>query len=190
MFKSQKILIGTSYKEWSADYGNQNGYGCYEDLVYNANVGRKVLWYHSDYGNINTDPRFGDKSLPDNYFWLPSYEEFVGYKVGENIGSRSNPASKWLDVMKGNVNVQQDGQAIAPVTDYAVAQGAYRAPNGNGTYWLRSNSGLNTRNVNFAGYDGTLGYIDSLNEMSSDTNCHFVTAAYLGIRPCTCIKDR
>ena len=209
VFNSQEVLIGTFHREWGAYFGNLNGYGCYEDLVYNANVGDKIGWtYHDPIYNRQIqskfDTRFGDKSLPDNYFWLPSYEEFVGYKVGEEFyrekgrstyyGNSKKASQQWLDVMKGKVSLQQDDQAIAHVTDYAVAQGAYRVKEGqykgNGTYWLRSNSGLNTRNVNFAGYDGTLGYIDSLNEMSSDTNCHFVTAAYLGIRPCTCIKDR
>ena len=140
---------------------------------------------YSDPQNCGNDVPLGNKALENNYIWLPSYQELTGYKY-----DYYNQDGTWNSGYKPDQMLQQPENAATPVTDYAAAQGAYRASNGNGTYWLRTSSGRNTIRINFVGYDGTIGYRDLDLRSGVGSNCDDVNAAYYGIRPVTCIKNK
>ncbi len=128
---------------------------------------------YSDPQNCGNGVPLGNKALENNYIWLPSFQE----------------------LREDYYNADKEKyDAKAPVTDYAVAQGAYRVKEGqykgNGTYWLRTSSGRNTIRINFVGYNGAVGFTDVDKSTNKNSNCDDVNAAYYGIRPVTCIKNK
>ena len=145
---------------------------------------RKITY--SDPQNCGNDVPLGNKELENNYIWLPSYQELTGYKYDY----RNQDGTLNLGYKPDGMLLEQPENAATPVTDYAAAQGAYRASNGNGTYWLRTSSGRNTIRINFVGYDGRIGYMDLDLRSGAGSNCDDVNAAYYGIRPVTCIKNK
>lgn len=149
---------------------------------------RTDIYSNPGMSNYGAQP-LGDKALTNNYIWLPSYQELTGYQYDKynadgTVNTNFNGASL----------LYRPQNASVPATDYAAAQGAYRnkggSYNGYGTYWLRTNSGRNTIRVNFVGWEDTVGYVDKDKNTTTNSNCDDVNAAYLGIRPMTCIKAK